>query len=230
MNMIIPAYFYPGQYWDTLAARAALMPGRITAIANPGSGPGTIVDPNYQAAINNMRNAGGRVIGYVYTIYGTRPINDVKADIDLWYRFYAIDGIFLDQQANTTGWEYFYLELYQYIKSKQASSIVVGNPGTATVETYLFYQGNRVMDVLCIFETNTGFLTWQPPLWCSSYPSGNFCVIPFDTPVSLYQSYIDHAASQNTGWVYCTDDDLPNPWDTLPVYFGELCDYVKSAH
>ena len=23
-------------------------------------------------------------------------------------------------------------------------------------------------------------------------------------------------------WVYLTDDDLPNPWDTLPSYFADL--------
>jgi hypothetical protein len=206
------------------------MPGRITAIANPGSGPGMFVDPNYTVAINNMRNAGGHIIGYVYTSYGSRPITDVKADIDLWYRFYTIDGIFLDQQTNTTGREAFYLDLYQYIKSKQSSSIIAGNPGTDTVETYLTNQGNRVTDILCIFETNAVFLSWQPPLWCSNYTSDNFCTLPFGTPVAVYQSYVDHAASKNIGWVYCTDDDLPNPWDTLPTYFGELCDYVMTMY
>jgi hypothetical protein len=230
VGILVPAYFYPGYYWDTLAARAALAPGRITAIANPGSGPGAIPDPNYTNAINNLRNAGGRVIGYVYTVYGTRNITDVKTDIDTWYQFYPIDGIFLDQQPNVTGYEPYYHELYQYIKSKQSTSLVVGNPGAGTSETYLFYQGNRIADVLCIFETAAGFPVWEPPVWCANYSKENFSVLPFGTLSGSYASYVDRAASRNMGWIYCTEDNFPNPWDTLPSYFAEFCDYVTTSY
>ncbi len=230
MGILVPAYFYPGYYWETLAVRAALAPGRITAIANPGNGPGSFVDPNYLTAITNVRNAGGRVIGYVYTVYGSRSMAEVKADIDAWYQFYPIDGIFLDQQPNTPGYEEYYLQLYLYVKAKQAASLVVGNPGAGTLESYLFYQGNRIADVLCVFETNSGFPIWQPPLWCSNYSSENFAVLPFGTPSYSYAEYVDRAASSNMGWTYCTDDNLPNPWDTLPSYFGEFCDYLTAAY
>ena len=30
------------------------------------------------------------------------------------------------------------------------------------------------------------------------------------------------AARAKVGFIYLTDDTLPNPWDTLPAYFPEL--------
>jgi hypothetical protein len=29
-------------------------------------------------------------------------------------------------------------------------------------------------------------------------------------------------AKQHVGYIYLTDDDLPNPWDSLPSYFDAL--------
>ena len=54
----------------------------ITAIMNPCNGPGNSLDANYVAAVNAFRAAGGRVIGYVYSSYGSRPLAQVTADID----------------------------------------------------------------------------------------------------------------------------------------------------
>lgn len=230
INMLVPAYFYPGPLWDALAIESSLAPGRLIAIANPGSGPGAVVDPNYTDAIGSVRMNNGRVAGYVYTEYGNRPLADVFADIDRWYQFYQIDGIFLDQQANTAGKEEYYRSLYERIKTEGPNALVIGNPGASTIESYLVHDGERVTDILCIFETDSGFLSWQPPLWCSGYGSENFCVLPFSTAVSDYPSYIDHAVEQKSGWIFCTNDVLPNPWDTLPPYLSEMCGYIRSTY
>ena len=70
LGLLVPAYIYPvaGGAWDQLAAVASTVP--LIAIVNPNSGPGTASDPNYVSAINNVRAAGGGVIGYVPTDYG----------------------------------------------------------------------------------------------------------------------------------------------------------------
>lgn len=35
------------------------------------------------------------------------------------------------------------------------------------------------------------------------------------------QNLIVLAASRNVDYVYITDDELPNPWDTLPAYWND---------
>jgi hypothetical protein len=45
-------------------------------------------------------------------------------------------------------------------------------------------------------------------------------IIPYAV-ASLDQGYVAQA-KQDVGYIYITDDDLPNPWDTLPGYFDAL--------
>lgn len=102
LEIVVPAYFYPsggGGLWTQLNSAAAQVP--LTANMNPGNGPGLAVDGNYSTAVNSLRAVGGNVIGYVYTSYGSRPIADVLADVDRYDTFYNVDGIFVDEMANT---------------------------------------------------------------------------------------------------------------------------------
>jgi hypothetical protein len=232
MKVMVPAYFDPSgsDYWDRLAAQAALMPGCLYAIANKNNGPDSSYDTAYATAINNMHKNQGKVIGYVYTNYGAIPLATVESDIDKWYSFYpTLDGIFLDCQDNVTGKENYYITIYNYIKQKDSTSLVVSNPGTNTIESYLVYNGKRVSDVVCIFETDPGFDTWTPSAWCSKYSSDNFYVIPYNTTSDQYVGRINRAHSLNVGWIYCTNDALPNPYDTLPPYFEKYCNYIYTG-
>jgi len=231
MRVMVPAYFDPpGADWSRLEAQAAKMPGRLYAIANPNSGPGSGYDASYASAIATMHADSGRVIGYVWTNYGAIPSATVKSQIDQWYALYpALDGIFFDGQSNVPGQEPYYLQLYNYVKGKDSASLVVGNPGTNTLESYLFYNGQRVTDVICIFETNVGFDTWTPPLWAGKYSRDNFYVIAYNTPAGQLVSRVQRAASSNVGWTYVTDATLPNPYDVLPAYFEAYCNYVVTG-
>jgi len=150
----------------------------------------------------------------------------VKADIDKWYSWYDIDGIFLDCQAYSTGFEAYYSRIYAYIKGKDSSALVVGNPGVNTIESFLVYNGKTVTDAVCIFETDNGFSTWTPSSWCSKYNSDRFYVLPYNISSNEWKAVVDRAALLNIGWIYCTDDTGVNPWDTLPSYFEAMCDYI----
>ncbi len=232
MRILVPAYFEPSgsEYWDLLVTEAATMPGRLYAIANSDNGPGASVDSAYAHVIDRMHGSGGKVIGYVYTDYGAISIDNVKSDIDAWYSFYpSVDGIFLDCQAYVTGKEAYYVDLYQYIKQKDSTALVVSNPGINTIESYLVYEGKRVSDVICIFENSAGFDTWTPSTWCSKYSDSCFYVLPYHTSWTDFPGRVDRAASLHIGWIYCTDDIMPNPWDVLPPYFHALCHYVATG-
>ncbi|MHB8579801.1 MAG: spherulation-specific family 4 protein [Ignavibacteriaceae bacterium] len=232
MKIMVPAYFDPSSsdYWSRLATESAKMPGALYAIANVNSGPGTQYSAAYNAVINNMHDSSGKVIGYVHTSYGSRPFSAVKADIDAWYSFYpSLDGIFIDEQANVSGQEPYYSEIYNYIKQKDSTALVVTNPGANTIESYLFYNGKRISDVICIFETSTGFDTWTPAAWCSKYSSDNFYVIPYSTSSSQYINRINRALSLKIGWTFFTDAGGSNPYNTLPSYFEDYCNYIITG-
>ncbi len=228
MKVLVPAYFYPlggaTGHWGRMTTAAAKFPaGTIYAIANVSNGPDSGQDADrvaYQGAISAFRAAGGRVLGYVYTSYGARDIGQVKADIDLWYSRFGVEGIFLDEQANTAAALPYYRAIRDHIKSKGGEALVVANPGTATLEGYM-----ATNDVTCVFETDgqAGFATWTPAAWTANYPAGKFYVLPYNTPRASVAAFIARAAANNAGWIYLTDDVLtPNPWDTLPSYFEEL--------
>src|SRR5947208_3242245 len=95
LGVMVPAYFYPGSLWSSMNFAATRVP--LVAIMNPNSGPDTTQNPDYVAAVNSLRSAGGKVIGYVSTSYTSRSNNAVQTDIDRYFSFYAMDGIFLDE-------------------------------------------------------------------------------------------------------------------------------------
>ena len=43
-------------------------------------------------------------------------------------------------------------------------------------------------------------------------------------------SYVTKAKSQNAGWVFITNDKLPNPYDTLPTYWTQEVSAIAAAN
>src|SRR5262249_53767283 len=117
-TVLVPAYVYPastGQaVWDQLAASARSI--TLEVILNPGSGPGKARDPHYVAAVDRVRAAGGRVLGYVHTSHAKRPLAAVEQDIRAYLQFYQVDGFFIDEMANTPQALGYYESIYQSIK------------------------------------------------------------------------------------------------------------------
>jgi hypothetical protein len=217
LGFLVPAYFYPvpNGAWETLNRTALRVP--LIAILNPNSGPGTSAENNYRQAISNLHSAGGRVIGYVHTSYGARLLSDVKEDVDRYLSFYSVDGFFIDEMDNRNlplSYGY-YADLYQYIKANNAAFIVVGNPGTTTREEYL-----TGADMLVTFENNTGYDTYVPDRWTTNYPASRFAHLPYAVSSgATMTNYIQLARARNVGFIFVTDDLLPNPWDRLPEYW-----------
>jgi len=79
------------------------------------------------------------VIGYVSTSFAVRGTNAVKMDIDRYFSFYSMDGIFLDEFTNDADTNHlnYHAALYQNIQIKGTNLLVVGNPGINTQEAYL---------------------------------------------------------------------------------------------
>lgn len=230
MRVLVPAYFYPlpGSPWVRLTAAAAEHPGLVWAIGNPDNGPGTAIDASYTAAFAGFRAQRGRLIGYVHTSYGDRPLAEVSADVERWFAWYGADGIFVDEMDNVPGaHESYYRALYQHVAGLSARALVVGNPGTSSTLDYLDGAGGRCASALCLFEGSTGFASYAPEPWVLTRSRNEFYALPYGTGPTDWQAAIDHAFAAHFGWVYVTDDVLPNPWDTLPAYFETMLEYVE---
>lgn len=231
LEIVVPAYFYPsaGSPWGPMTAAADKVP--ITAIMNPGNGPGNGVDANYVAAVNAFRAAGGRVIGYVYSSYGSRPLAQVTADIDKYKTWYGIDGIFVDEMSNTGPAEKlnYYRNIYNHVKGLDAAWEVMGNPGTTTIEQYATWP---TADRFMVFENvGSAYAGHAPSAWNANYDSEKFVnLIHTESSVENMIDFLDLAVKRNVGGIYVTNDVMNNPWDTLPAYWQQHVDAVAAIN
>jgi hypothetical protein len=226
-HQLVPAYFYPSQAnkkWEQMCDRLNTRGGSSIAVMNPGNGPGTgaAANADYTRVIRYCHGKAQKVIGYVYTDYGARPIAQVKADVDKYYRLYKVDGIFLDEMSNraTGPIKDYYRNLYTYIKAKTAGTeIVVGNPGAAAATAWQLGTA-RVADILVIFEgTAEKYRTWTHPSWVKYQPSTSFSHLVYAANDPGFLSVCQLSVLRYAGYLYVTNDNLPNPWDTLPPYW-----------
>lgn len=219
LELLVPAYFYPADdgaaYWQALTASAPAV--GITAILNPGSGPGNALDANYSGVVSKLQAAGGRVIGYVHTAYGTRNAAAVRAEIDRYYALYGVDGIFIDEMSNDTARLGYFRSLRDYIRSLDDDGYIVGNPGTQTAPDYL-----ATADVLVTFESPAAaYAGYEADTWTRMQDASRFAHLVYAVPdAAAMQAVIARARAMNVGHVYVTDDDISNPWDTLPSYWA----------
>jgi len=212
-GVIVPLYSNPGSLWNqVIQAKNAHPSVPIIAVINPSDGPGPSIDSSYVTGIQQLQSAGIIVLGYVATGYGSHNISSLESQINSYANWYHVNGIMFDEMANTPGFETFYSNLSSYTKS-HGMTLTVGNPGTDTLPSYV-----GTVDNMCIYE-NPGL----PSIsvlggWHTNYQKSNWSMIAFGVGLPS-QSYITSVAN-NVSYVYITNDNLPNPYDTIPSYIG----------
>ncbi len=137
-SLPVPAYFYP--------TRGRLSLGSVDRCrchhANhghhePGQRPRRGGRPK-------LRRGRGQVAGREWqgdrlccrTDYGAVAAGNGGGQIDDYRNWYHLDGIFVDQMTNDGSDLAYYQAIYQYVHSQQPRWIVVGNPGSNTLEAY----------------------------------------------------------------------------------------------
>jgi hypothetical protein len=217
-GLYVPLFTYPtSSTWNTLITKKNANPGlAIRAAINPSSGVGSSKDSNYVTGINNLKGSGIKVGGYVYTSYGSRDPNVIKAEIDNYKLWYNVDGIFFDEMSNVTGKEQYYKDLTAYVKSK-GMTFTIGNPGTSTQQSFV-----GSVDCILIYES-AGYpsVSSVASRTFNGQPSNSyFGIIPYGC-ASVDTNWMTQV-KQYCGWIYVTNDTLPNPWDSLPSYLDQL--------
>ncbi|KND91085.1 Spherulin-4 [Tolypocladium ophioglossoides CBS 100239] len=158
--VLIPLYIYPlEQAWEPLFQVAATHPGvRFVAIINPNSGPGpaALPDARYMGALRRLSEmANVRTLGYVHCSYGKRPLDAIKADIDVyrgWDACLGLGGIFFDETPSDARYVPFMATLAGHTKSTWQGDLgrdgmVIYNPGVVVARAYFEHP-----DYVVVFE------------------------------------------------------------------------------
>ena len=162
------------------------------------------------------------------TSYGACPLSDLLAEIDAYYRFYPVDGIFLDEMANDPNGltaqsglaaAAYYKHIHDHVKAGRSThNIVIGNPGSAA--TTAWQLDAPVADNLVVFEgPMASYLNWSSPSWARNRPANKFSNLVYSTTSAQGGQACNLSRSRNAGLIDVTDDGPPNPWDTLPSYW-----------
>ncbi len=246
LRILLPLYIYPNWYnkdkylWKQVIKAADKV--EIFAIINPSNGPDH-APPNsdYQQGIKDLHQVGVKVVGYVPSNYGKRDLQAVKADIDLYLKYFNIDGIFIDEATSTKDKFNYYQQLYQHIKSQSPQQVLAGiaprtviiNPG---VDVDPIYLNQPVADITVIFENYQKiWKNYQPPAYTNHYSAQHFAALIHTTANSkLMKSSLDRAVKYNFGYIYITNDSTEppgnNPWDGLPKYWQSEVNYIQQLN
>jgi spherulation-specific family 4 protein len=211
-STLIPAYVPPHAIVELV--RASARPRLL--VINPANGPGADAVPAYRAAVLAAQRAGARVLGYVPTTYGERPVGDVVADIDRYTSWYRVDGIFLDEASRNVGGLEYYAALGRHIRAA-ADRLVVLNPGVVPAREYF-----HVADVVVTFEgpyADYGPAVKAMPDWVRDQPPEHIAHLVYDASHRQAMTAVRHP--QDAGYVYVTSGSLPDPWRTVPPYLHE---------
>jgi hypothetical protein len=227
-SIAVPAYFYPSFPDPLWAQMENAVPAVSFAIMNPASGAGAMPDSNYVSQINQTRAAGVTILGYVTSSYAAADPMLVKADIDKYYTWYGVDGIFIDEASNDCMDQAYYADLDTYVKAKGGLGMTVINPGTITPECFA-----TAADVILNFEGSyMQYLAWAPSGWEAGYDASKFWHLVYATEEADMPNAVLLSQARNAGYVYVTPDMLiPNPWDSLPgePYWSTEIAYVQPT-
>lgn len=244
MEMLYPLYNYPNWWdstnyvWDDVAGVSGV---NLTTVINHNNGPGGPGAPNgdYVQGLTDLSAGGVSMLGYVYTDYGSRDLDTVKADIDQYYTDYmltpgtetVIGGIFFDEASSSSDQAVldYYDELYQYVHGYDSFNTVVLNHGTYAPEVY-----TGMADINLVFEnTYTEWLDYSPYSYLASHSADQFAALVYDASSAFeMENAIDLAVARGIGNIFVTDDSTAgdnNPWDALPSYWLEESAYVGAA-
>lgn len=220
-------YFEPDASWSRILSGA---PSVQYIVLNIDTGPGTAFSSLYGAAVEQAKVAGVRVLGYVFTSWAGRVSEEVEADIDKWYDWYEVDGIFFDEASTVAGSVAYYQSLDTYVKAKDGVGVTVLNHGQEPDEAY-----TGAGDILGTFEDNyTAYLLYTPSAWVSTYPAGKFWHMVSDVDAADVANAVSTSKGLNAGLITLSSLLHPDPWVQVQdnpqwqAYLSEVNDLPRA--
>jgi hypothetical protein len=221
---LIPAYLAPHEL--PALVRGPRRPRMV--VVNPDSGPGARRSESYGEAVRALQTAGVRVLGYVPTGYGWRPLQAAIADVDHYRSWYRVDGIFFDEAASDAGQVAHYRALARAARGgdgdEGAARLVVLNPGVPPAPGYF-----DLADVVVTFEGSYDAYAdalEATPEWLERERPERVAHLVYG---ATRAQALGALAGSAADYLYATSGALPNPWRTLPAYLDEEVEALATC-
>ena len=207
---LVPAYLPPAGLRQLVAQPD---PTRLVVI-NPDNGPGSALDPEYADVIDQLRDAGTRVLGYVATGYATRDPEVVRREVARYASWYKIDDLFVDEVSSDEASLPYYTALSATLR--RTNRLLAFNPGMVPAGGYF-----GLADIVVTFEGS--FAEYRAaqtpaPAPVNGVPRTRTAHLVFG---ATDDQAIEVAAGKRADYVYATSGTFPNPWSTLASSFTD---------
>lgn len=167
-------------------------------------------------------------MGYVGTRGATRPIEEVKAEIDSWYNNADIKGIYLGDSGNhdTNGGYHtdaatqaYFQEIGNYIRSKGGIAAVngAGSPNQAYADNFI--QG--------VAEGNPATMPVETS-WQANYPPTQFAAMLVGVEQQDIAAAVQKARENHSGYVF-VQSDYGNAPTANDAYWNEVIRSLKGS-
>lgn len=217
-----------GVYAD-VAKAAATVP--TVVVINPDNGDQATCPPNsdWLSAIKVLKAGNASLIGYVHSSYGKRPLAEYRAEIAAYLQCWEVDGIFVDEAADTPDMIPYYKEVAAAVGELRPNASVWLNPGGSTDHGYL-----EVADVLVQFESpDAHFQTYTPPPYVanSSDPGRCAMMVLKVADQARMEAVVKKIREDHCGWIIVLDASTsytsPHPptfWTDEVAAVSHQCD------
>ncbi len=230
LEILIPLYSYPtttdndnNLIWQKLIdIKNEYSNSQITAIINPNNGHFRELDNNYVDGIKKLIDAKIKVIGYVYTNYGSRPIEDVIDDIDAWsniYKEYGVSGIFFDETSKDDEDLDYYSLLSNEARDRELNFTIL-NPGTTIDQSYIDSNIANII-VSCEYQYSE-LINNTPSTYNEPTQTTKLSLLIYEMEDNKVDDLISYAREHNFSYIYFTEDGFDgDPWNSLSIYFED---------
>ena len=144
-GLIVPMYGWDAGWNEIINAKEENEGTEIIAVINPSSGAGGGKDSHWASVADDLQDAGIKVVGYISTAYAGRDGGDIKNEIDRYYDWYDLDGVFLDEVSLSA--HGYYEDIGGNAESPGGSQKVILNPGAPVPESY-----GDIADIIVAYE------------------------------------------------------------------------------
>jgi hypothetical protein len=220
-SSLIPAYVPPPQLAELVVPTER---PRIVVI-NPASGPGDARMDGYREAVDQARERGTEVLGYVATGYGSRDAAAVAADVERYRDWYGVTAIFFDESTASDRDLPHYRAVTAAARAAGVERIAM-NPGVVPARGYF-----SLADVIVTFEgpyAEYARAVRDQPAWLRTLRPERIAHLIYGAgrEEALRVAEMDSGA----GYLYATDGVQPGPWNALPAFLGEQEARLAQCH
>ncbi|KAJ7751334.1 Spherulation-specific family 4 [Mycena olivaceomarginata] len=232
-GILVPLYSYPEttETWEPLETAISTFPDvQFYVIVNPDSGPGP-TDTNYQAAVAALRtHANVLLVGYVFTSFGARPLDEVQQDIETyagWPTASGLAGIFFDEtQAGLTSTYMAYTDVARNTMwPGRTSGYVILNPGE-DIGASDYYT---LADQIVTFENTYAQYQNQAPLPLPHPAQQAFIIHSFTGTNQTLASVVQAFETSGIASAYITDVNIATS-DVYKSFGSDWMAFVQDVN